>query len=77
MSGTNNNKNLNAISEVSNHNNMKIKEILIFGALTRRCKRVSINFAMSLCPSVLYSSRIVSVLRFAQWCGRCISTSCM
>jgi hypothetical protein len=39
MSGTNN-KNLNAISEVSNHNNMKIKEILIFGALTRRCKSV-------------------------------------
>jgi len=70
VSGTNNNKNLNAISEVSNHNNMKIKEILIFGALTRRRrKRGSINFAMSLCPYVLYSSRTVSVLRFSQWCG--------
>jgi hypothetical protein len=70
MSGTKNNKNLNAISEVSNHTNMKIKQILIFGALTRiRCKRESINFAMSICPSVLYSSRILSVLRFSQWCG--------
>lgn len=78
VSGTNNNKNLNATSEVSNHNNMKIKEISIFGALTRRrCKRVSINFAMSLCPSALYSSRIVSVLRFSQWCGWLISTSGM
>jgi hypothetical protein len=74
----NNNKNLNAISEVSNYNNTKIKEILFFGALTRRrCKRVSINFAMSLCRSVLYCSRIVSVLRFSQWCGWRISTSGM
>jgi hypothetical protein len=70
-------KNLNTFSEVLNHNNMKIKEILIFGALTRRFQRVPINFAMSLWSSVLYYSLTVSVLRFLQWCGWCINTSGM